>query len=921
MLIVKAKTIIALVMTGFLMFALRADEKRVATWLVPGGPFGVWAQGFDNDPWPYRAILKEMHDIGVTDIQFSIQEGRGATFNYRTELKHSRPQPLMENRDWLDETLSEAEKYGMKVWLIYTPPIVDKGWHTAPDINSLSDPRLIKIYCDIIDEIGAKYGKYKSLAGIYHHELDNTEANTNYSNRQAEFSAWCQQEFGENYSGPMPPATDPGNKWWRRFALYRCHIMDDFVQALNRHAAKCGLQNVFCYYDIESYKGASWRWGYDPVMLEKSCDYIWAPVRDRSGKIYLSLDKGMFDFGPSYFGNDLTEVFMYAFHGRSILSFWEGRASLFVDMLRDYFRKRKLSDDFYADYMLHTKEMVDTFFGSKNLTGWLGLMTRWQGGETTARIAVAGNPLTFVLKHPEITGAAYTRSVELLYQALDRHFDVDGVLLNGKFAINPENLKRYDCIIIPEDTGEGLSAEQALSLEKYLAGGGKIFVVATPLSSGPRDLTKGTDLTTKLCGLQILDSGSPRFIQPEISSTPAAQLAKFQAGRMLSVKPGGAKAAAVDRASGTPILYRYGNAWFSTVNITEGAEDYLAAAISGLVNPPLRLSGHDGIYFAETVKKDGMVCLTLRGNGRTLLTIDPALADKADNYELRNIITGQTLTSGPAARFAQPVEIVIREKNEPCALAFGPAEKIAEFKGIFPPDKSFKRLSQDSLEENPEVVINAPAVAGTKIGIYYNGYGSENILAAVSKQPGVNPFILPRLSKDAFALCDLVIIPQVKTPVFFEKIRSNLDTWVKNGGKLILTHAQIPESGKDIFSGIAVRKQKNTINQSKDSVEMTIIPNTGFAGSGARKFIPGFQFDYFILEPGRDSMVLVRDAKGRPVAVAGKYGKGMVVMFGTLPGQFSTATAIAERSSSEIPEDERLLLADVINGLTDKSRK
>ncbi len=452
----KAKTtklIISLITAGLLMSALRAEEKRVATWLVPGGPFGVWAHGFDNDPWPYRAILKEMHDIGVTDIQFSIQEGRGTQLNYKTELKHSQPQPVMQNRDWLDETLSEADKYGMKVWLIYTPPIEGKGWHTAPDIVALGDPRLIKIYCDIIDEIGGKYGKYKSLAGIYHHELDNTEANTNYSNRKAEFSAWCQKEFGESYSGAMPPATDTGNKWWRRFVLYRCAIMDNFVQALNRQAVKYGLQNAFCYYDIESYKGASWRWGYDPVMLEKSCDYIWAPVRDRSGKIYLSLDKGMFDFGPSYFGNNLTEVFMYAFHGRPILSFWEGRASLFVDIIRDYYRKRKLSGDFYADYMLHTKEMVNTFFGSKNLAGWLGLMTRWQGGETTARIAVAGNPLTFVLKHPEITGAAYVRSVEPLYQALDRYFDVDGVLLNGKFAINPENLEKYECIIIPEDMG------------------------------------------------------------------------------------------------------------------------------------------------------------------------------------------------------------------------------------------------------------------------------------------------------------------------------------------------------------------------------------------------------------------------------------------------------------------------------------
>ena len=201
------------------------DEKTLGVWMSPGGPSGIWEKAC-GDGFPVARIVGDQADLGSTDIFFFEQAGRGGPFHHPTQVQYAVTDRRMKNRDYLRDLLEEASRHKIRVWLAWTTP---GGKYPGTEFSGLDDPGVQKIYLDEIEEVAANYGRYRNLAGILWHELDCTEAVDMHENRRADFVAFCRNRLGEEHSAPKLPRADPSDPWWRRFCLYKIHVMNTFV--------------------------------------------------------------------------------------------------------------------------------------------------------------------------------------------------------------------------------------------------------------------------------------------------------------------------------------------------------------------------------------------------------------------------------------------------------------------------------------------------------------------------------------------------------------------------------------------------------------------------------------------------------------------------------------------------------------------
>ena len=221
-------------------------------------------------------------------------------------------------------------------------------------------------------------------------------------------------------------------------------------------------------------------------------------------------------------------------------------------------------------------------------------MTDWQGGASPARVAVAVNPTPFLLQYPLSAGGQYETRVRSLMLALGAWTDVDGLVLGSRFALQPENLSAYELIVIPGGMGVGLSAGMADGLRQYVRGGGKLLVMATPLSTARPDLTEPHDLTRQLCGLEIVQEQLPGYVQLGGASGSAAS-GKVWADHAVQVRPVGAEVVLRRQGGGEPVLLSQGNVWFSAVDCGRESDQVLAAILPRICRPPVTLADNRGL--------------------------------------------------------------------------------------------------------------------------------------------------------------------------------------------------------------------------------------------------------------------------------------------------------------------------------------
>jgi hypothetical protein len=640
-------------------------------------------------------IVSDLADLDATDIFFFEQEGRGGPFLHPTKVQYATSERRMIDRDWLGELLAAADGRGIRVWLAWTTP---GEKYPGTEFRGLNHPAIQKIYLDEIEEVAARYGTHRSLAGIFWHEVDCSEHPDLHEDDRAEFSAFCQSTFGQPYTGTaMPPATDPQDPWWRRFALYKVHVVNQLVARSAEAARRRGLATCFCSYTPETFTGESWRWGYDIVALERLCDRQWFSAYSvESGKAYQQIRGAWLDFGPSYQGQILPRNYAYAMHGRPV-SYFEYRTPLYLEPMRRYYSAIKSFTakygDIYTGYLGRSPGELDLFYGKPRFGAWLRTMAAWQGGSSTAAVAVAVHPTPFVLQHPASPGGEYEKKVRGLMVAPSAMTDVDGLVLESRFALDVKNLLRYRLIVIPEDMGRLLSESMTQTLRQYVARGGRLLVVATRLSRGRLDLADEVDLTGELCGVEIALPGLPGYVQCEGSAE------RFWAGCRMSVRTQGAKVVRREQGTGQPLLLEHGGVAFTTLGFSRDAADFFRDAVSRAAKLPVRLEAQGSLRILEGVSRSGMACLTLWGGGRGTLHVDAAALGLNAGWKAADLVTGTTLAIGPTSGVA----VEIKYPNQPLLVTLGPAAKIDALGRLYSSADVFRDLPEKQAVDSPEV--------------------------------------------------------------------------------------------------------------------------------------------------------------------------------------------------------------------------
>ena len=697
--------VFAIVTVATSLPAVAGQPRATGTtvWMSPGRSTRFWGKK-GSDPFPVKMLVADLARLGVSEILFFEQKGRGGPFYHPTAVANAATSSYLRGRDYLEELLDETDQHAMKVWLAWTPP---SGPYPGTEIEGLNHPGMLRIYTGEIEEVAANYGRHASLAGVMWHEVDCTEAVDSHADDVAEFAAYCRREFGEAYPGEKMPSAEAENRWWRRFFLYKNHVVNSFVGATAAVARKHGLRTHFCSYVPEAYPGDSWRWGYDVVALEKICDCQWfAGYVEESCKPYQEVKGARIDFGPSYRNQILARNYAYALHGKPV-SYFEYRTPVYLNQVRQFYTSikdfTKQHGDFYKGYMGLAQTEIDLFYGIENLERWLGLMRRWQGGTSTARVAVAVHPNEFIMRNPLGTGYRYDQKVRTLMLALSAVTDVDGLLLESRYSLDPRNLLRYSMIIIPEDMGAGLSPPMIESLRKYEAGGGRLLVIVTPLGTSRPDLTRPTDLTRGFCGLEITKSGLPGYVTLAGGPFPVEPEA-FWAPSLKRVNLHGAEVLLKHRDTDRPALTRKGNVFFSTVGCGPESVWVFSGIVRHMLRPPIALGQNTGLRILEGVGKDGMLCLTLWGQGKALLQVDAArLGCKESSYHVRELLTGATLGDFSAGQLGEGIPVEIEHLYQPLVIAIGKKESLDAFQALYPSAQVFQGMTPRQADANPEV--------------------------------------------------------------------------------------------------------------------------------------------------------------------------------------------------------------------------
>lgn len=914
---------------------LPASAQTVGAWMS----FGM--QPF-RSTFPVARIVADAAALGLTDL-FFFEQTHGA-FLHPTKATYGVSYRGMGKRDFLGELLAEADKAGIKVWLTWTTDdrsmvdgtvhhplyprddageIIIRDGRRKSGYYDLRSPLVRQMYAEVMDEIAANYmTRHKNIAGIFWHEVDCAEANDNHGDDLDDFGRFCRERFGEEYTGAAWPRTDAADRWWRRAYLYRIDVVSTFISDMATQANKYGLKTAFCYYTPEATNQESWRWGYDAVELEKSCDHQWVAGYGVAGPFYHGIRGIWVDFGPSYRGINVSRHLSTAFHGKA-LSYFQFFSPIYVDEMRAYYGRiesfTKKYGSYYLGYAGRSEGDMELFYGKENFNNWLKLMRYWQPGESPAKVAILISPTAFVMQHPITPGKYFRENVVSLVEALAAYCDVDGLIAGSRNM--SQALSRYDMLVIPEGMAASLAPATYQACVDYVTGGGNLLVVNAPVSTGRPDMTDQVDRTQQLCGLTYRGKAIPAFLKLEAAEQGLVVPEEKLWASSSDIEIGAARVLAVNRDSRKPVLCEYqlgkGRVCFSAIGCTTETGSTFTSLVRRVGRTPIQLSSSDGLRVLETVRSNNTLCLAMWGKGAGTVSVDNHAAGlKGTRFQVKNILTGAVLGELSADELRAGFAVSIEYENQPCILAVGQPATLAAFPGIYASEDVFKTLSQAKrLIENPETTIEVPPGAGPAVGVYHGGFAatSEQLITAL-QAAGLRAFSLPRIDAQALSRCDAIILPQCDGTTFFNQSKKDIRQFVQDGGGVLFTHDAVgfrrhtpmfPEIGKG---------QTNPRLASATVVKAHPVAH-GFGINAEIRH--AFSYDHIALEKGDSGEVILQDAEGSPVVIAGQLGKGKVVLNGMLPGYAIVGDGSSTGECRKPEGDELKLLLNAVKWLAD----
>lgn len=192
---------------------------------------------------------------------------------------------------------------------------------------------------------------------------------------------------------------------------------------------------------------------------------------------------------------------------------------------------------------------------------------------------------------------------------------------------------------------------------------------------------------------------------------------------------------------------------------------------------------------------------------------------------------------------------------------------------------------------------------GRRVAVYAGGLGAANVFEALAKyrpanETELNVFYLHRLRPHHLRVAEVLILPQLfDVSELWEQVIARLRTWVEQGGRLILLHDAVGfRIHPTLFPEVGRGRERRRSRELK-----VVHPLPGLA---VGQTLEHAFSDHIALLPAEGATVLLTDTgtPPRPVVVAKRVGRGMVILNGTLPGYGVPLT----------PEEERLLMGLII---------
>jgi len=224
--------------------------------------------------------------------------------------------------------------------------------------------------------------------------------------------------------------------------------------------------------------------------------------------------------------------------------------------------------------------------------------------------------------------------------------------------------------------------------------------------------------------------------------------------------------------------------------------------------------------------------------------------------------------------------------------------------------------------------------------------GAQAMMSALRGQPGLVPEFIEKDSPSTLGFYDVVIIPNMKrrAPNLSEQWQRNLRAYVEKGGGALLVHhsAGYVRTAAPVFPELAAAPDYVPIATMKVAAEHAVVNGASMRKRFPKKavdpayeqyfratelkagqeFVVGFP-DYIKLEPTGAGQTLVKSAVrggqgGDPVVVAGKAGRGKVVLSGINIGCRASKVGKKYTFEEALTAGEQAILVNSVYWLAEK---
>jgi uncharacterized membrane protein len=504
----------------------------------------------------------------------------------------------------------------------------------------------------------------------------------------------------------------------------------------------------------------------------------------------------------------------------------------------------------------------------------------------------------------------YERPIENIIRKADTRADI----LFSKYLTKPEFLNQYKVAVIP--SGHKMSKGVANAIKEYVQNGGNAIIAGESLQA---------EGIQELSGAAIKGKSKLENLTPEGTNGYETSIASALPSELFSAEIKSAKIILKDKTSKAPIasVRQLGKGKIISLFTTNGYAPLIpemAEYLTGFVPVKLEGKGAKDVFW-NIFKGKGYRVVALC-NTSAIDSVDISLKispEPNDGTKIIDFWTGETkkwqkpFKANLAPKGLKFLYIADNKKFDTPKFTITPSSSCAALspgKMTFLKDDLEAAASQ--VEKEPgKIYIGVFVGEGEKRGRRFEK-GSKAIIETLTGKPDLKIEKLKSLKYSAIKHCDAVIVPNIGHPDLPLNLNKDwiqsIRRYVSNGGGAMLCHHAVgweklggtafPELGK-IAKYVEIQEMKTVsahpviTGESIAKKYARFVKDPAFADEYTASFMKkGDAFrssfiDYMAIQPEKGTEVIVRSAynpnkkQGNDaVVVAGKYGKGKVILCG-----------------------------------------